>query len=328
MAIRYTDARSLMLQARSNTTGSLNILKFPDDLESVPHKMLINIRSYTRAGAGRLSIPTGSNTRAAIALPVPRNVTESYNVTYNNADLGILGNALSNAIDSAINTNENLLTTIGNFGRDVLGVGRESGTPIRSSILNVGQAIAYQGAIAATSTAAAAVGLGGTAAAIQAGTGLVFNPHTTAIFSSVNIRTMIYQWTLAPKTEKESRNIEEIVRTLRNAMLPYRGTNELFLRFPDQIEYKILGAEPDYDMPTTPCVITGIDLNRSPQGPVFFAKTGAPVLYGLTINLSEIRALTRDDFTTTNLPPNNPTNPVIVPPATGNVGFAEENPNS
>ena len=91
MAVRNTtSARSLMLEARSSTTGSLNILKFPDDLESVPHKMLINIRAYTRAGAGRLSIPNGSNTRAAIALPVPRNVTESYYVTYINGDLGFL----------------------------------------------------------------------------------------------------------------------------------------------------------------------------------------------------------------------------------------------
>ena len=206
------------------------------------------------------------------------------------------------------------------------GLNSSTNRPVREGLINLGQAAAYQAAIAATSTAAAAIGLGGTTAAIQAGTGLVFNPHSTAIFNSVNIRTMTYQWTLAPKTERESRNIEEIVRILRNAMLPYRARNELFLKFPDQIEYKILGALPDYDMPTTPCVITGIDLNRSPQGPVFFAKTGAPVLYGLTINLSEIRALTRDDFTNTNLPPNDPSNPNLnqeTPRAQLAQGFGE-----
>lgn len=307
-----------MDQARSLSPRSLDILKFPEDLDKVPHKMLINIRSYRRSGAGTLSIPTGTDTRSAVALPVPSKIEESYNAQYSETDLGIIGNALSNAVDGFM-SGEQIGSTLRRVGSDLTGQADDirNNRPIRTGLLNIGQAALYQGAIAATSTAASAIGLNIPARqAIAAGTGVIFNPHTTAIFSGVKLRNFSYSWTLAPKTEKESRSIEQIVRVLRNAMLPARGVNELFLKFPDQIEYKILGAMPDFDMPTTPCVITGINLDRTKSGPAFFAKTGAPVVYGLNISLMEIRALTRDDFTESATPPNTPNNSVPTPAPT------------
>ena len=325
MARNVTTARGLMEQARSLSARSLDILKFPEDLEKVPHKMLINIRSYSRAGAGTLSIPTGTNTRSAIALPVPARILESYSANYASADLGIIGNAVADAINSTMNNEfnlDNIGSTVGTAARNLSGVSGGSNRPIREGIINIGQALTYQAAIGATSTAAGFLGVSTPARqAIAAGTGVIFNPHTTAIFGGVNLRTMDYNWTLAPKTEKESRNIEQIVKTLRNAMLPYRARNELFLKFPDQIEYKILGALPDYDMPTTPCVITNVTLNRTANGPVFFAKTGAPAVYTLAIQLMEIRALTRDDFLNAATPSPTPSNPTTVPaPTQPNVG--------
>lgn len=317
MARNVTTARGLMEQARSLSARSLDILKFPEDLEKVPHKMLINIRSYSRAGAGTLSIPAGTNTRSAIALPVPARILESYSVNYASTDLGIIGNALSNAVSGVMNDNT---STLNSFGEGIRSFGREAtGNPagLPEGLRNIGQALAYQLAIGATATAGAAVGLNIPAReAIAAGTGLIFNPHTTAIFGGVNLRTMEYSWVLAPKTEKESRNVEQIVRTLRNAMLPAKARNELFLKFPDQIEYKILGTLPDYDMPTTPCVITNVTLNRTGNGPVFFAKTGAPAVYNLAIQLMEIRALTRDDFLNAATPSPTPSNPTTVPAPT------------
>jgi len=314
-------ARGLMEQARSRSARSLGILKFPEDIEKVPHKMLINIRSYSRTGAGELSVPTGTNTKSAIVLPVPARILESYSANYSGPDLGIVGNALSNAVDGVMNNGVGLRNTLSTFGSEVSGQSDDiaANRPVRDGLFNIGQALAYQIAIGATATAGRAFGLNIPAReAIAAGTGLIFNPHTTAIFGGVNLRTMSYNWTLAPKTEKESRSVEEIVQTLRNAMLPAVASNQLFLKFPDQVEYKILGAQPGFDMPTTPCVITNVTLNRTGNGPAFFAKTGAPVVYTLAIELMEIRALTRDDFTQSATPSASPSNPTPNPPATRN----------
>lgn len=293
-----------MDRARSTSGRSLNILKFPQDIEAVPHKMLINVRSRNRAGAGELTTTVGSSVRSAIALPVPGKIIEKYNANYDNADLGVIGNAIADAM-TEVNLGEGLGAAIGSLGaaagtglRRLAGLDNETGMNIfTTGARNVAGALAYGAAINLTNRAAGYLGQNtNTAQAIAAGTGMIFNPHQTAVFKGVNLRTMVYTWSLAPKTEQESINVEKIVDTLRYAMLPSIARNRLFLNFPDEIEYKILGSLPQYDMPTTPCVITDIALDRSPQGPSFFAKTGAPVLYGLTITLMEIKSLLKEDF--------------------------------
>jgi len=322
-----------MDRARSTSGRSLNILKFPQDIEAVPHKMLINVRSRNRAGAGELTTTVGSSIRSAIALPVPGKIIEKYNANYDNVDLGVIGNAVADAM-SNVNLGEGLGSAIGSLGaaagagiRSLTGIENEEGiSAFTTGARNVVGALAYGAAINITNRVAGYLGQNTNAAqAIAAGTGMIFNPHQTAVFKGVNLRTMTYTWTLAPKTEQESLNVEKIVDTLRYAMLPSIARNRLFLNFPDEVEYKILGSLPQYDMPTTPCVITDIALDRSPQGPSFFAKTGAPVLYGLTITLMEIKSLLKEDFTDRRGSYENPT-PVVDLAAAVNAAEAANEP--
>lgn len=293
-----------MQQARAVTGRSLNILKFPQDIEAVPHKMLINIRSRSRAGAGTLTTTVGSSVRGAIALPVPEAIVETYNANYENVDLGVIGNAIADAT-SNLNLSGGFDTALGSLGtaagvgiRRLAGLDNEQGMEaLTTGALNVAGAAGYSVAINLTNRVAGFLGMNANAsAALATGTGLIFNPHQAAVFKGVNLRRVTYTWSLAPKTEQESRSIESIVSTLRYAMLPSLARNKLFLQFPDEIEYKILGSQPGFDMPTTPCVITDIAFNRAPKGPSFFAKTGAPVLYALKIDLLEIKSLLKSDF--------------------------------
>jgi hypothetical protein len=267
--------------------------------------MLINVRSRSRGGAGTITTTVGGNTKAAIALPIPSNIIEYYSANYEKSDLGIIGEAIANAASAAVSGGPP--GSLGDFTSSVTGaVGSAVGTlgsGTMEILTNLLGAAAFTGAVNLTTRASQYIGQDTNALrAIQSGTGLIFNPHQTAVFTGVNLRDMKYTWELlAPKTEKESRNIEDIVRTLRNAMLPKISSNRLFLEFPDEVEYKFLGSEPGFDMPTTPCVITNVSLNRSPRGPAFFAKTGAPAFYSLTLSLMEIKTLTKEDFIT--IPP-------------------------
>lgn len=334
-----TNARTLVDQNRNGTLGPITALKFPDDIEAVPHKMVITIRSRafnarTRSDGGiQANRVTGSNIRGAVVLPVPSNIIENYSADYSRADLGVIGNAIATASDSLISGLGNVTspfidsTNIAGSLESIYRAAADSVGPVRNAlstglnavtggnVANLGGAAAYQAAINATTVVTRdffGIQNVPAAAAIAAGTGMIFNPHQTAVFTGVNIRSIQYDWVLAPKKEKESKAVEQIVQTLRNAMLPKRSTNNLFLNFPDEIEYKILGPTNDYSMPTVPCVITNISLNRTGAGqPSFFAKTGAPTVYRLTIGLMEIRALLRDDFENTQSPSQTPNNPTV-----------------
>lgn len=322
-------ARSIMEEARSRTSGSLNILRYPADLEAVPHKMLINVRSRSRGGAGAITTTVGGNTKAAIALPIPSNITEYYSANYEKSDLGIIGEAIANAASAAVSGGVPSLADFpGRVGSAISAATSTLGSSTTDILANIVGAIAFTGAVNLTTRASQYIGQDTNALrAFQSGTGLIFNPHQTAVFTGVNLRDMKYTWELlAPKTEQESRNIEEIVSTLRNAMLPKISSNRLFLEFPDEVEYKFLGSAPDFDMPTTPCVITNVSLNRSPRGPAFFAKTGAPAFYSLTLSLMEIKTLTRDDFIQNTTPAPTPSNPTPVPAPTNQPRRLNSNP--
>lgn len=329
-----TNARTLIDQNRSGSLGPITVTKFPDDIEAVPHKMIITTRKRAYgAGGGSLTrgqlTGVGSNIVGSVVLPVPANIIENYSASYQNIDLGVIGNAIAEATGEVVNGQGNILNRItgalSGLGTNLTGVSQGESRPIRQGMLNLAGAAAYQGAINLTTAATSALGFNTPVRqAVAAGTGMIFNPHQTAIFSGVNVRVMQYNWTLAPKKEKESQAIERIVSILRKAMLPKRSTNNLFLEFPDEVEYKILGPSQEYSMPTTPCVITNLTLNRTGSGePVFFAKTGAPVVYTLQLGLMEIRALLRDDFETANRESVTPQSPTPVSAPTREAGVAE-----
>jgi len=336
-----------MDQNRNGTVGPINVNKFPEDIEAVPHKMVITIRTrtYTRGGGSITSsqITQGSNIGSAIVLPVPSNIIESYGANYNHVDLGVIGDAIAevasrvtdggfSATGDAIFAGVERITGVNFRGVDVLSRAGLADLASRAGQAagNLGGAAAYQGAINLTSRATSELGFKTPVAdAIAAGTGMIFNPHRTAIFSGVNIRAMQYNWTLAPKKEKESQSIERIVSILRNAMLPKRSSNALFLEFPNEVEYKILGPSQEYSMPTAPCVITQLNLNRTGAGePAFFAKTGAPVIYTLSLGLLEVKALLRDDFENTQRPPSTPENPSPTSAPSNNLAEAVNNANA
>ena len=325
-----------MDQNRNGSLGPITVTKFPEDIEAVPHKMVITIRSrdnnYSRSG-GSITAGTitgrGANMSGAVVLPVPSNIIENYSASYDSVDLGVIGNAIATAASGAmqgIQSSQGLSGYLGSAGgviagaaRDLSGVDPNSNSPVLDGISNLAGAALYQSAINLSSAAAGYFGQSvNTRSAIAAGTGLIFNPHKTAVFSGVNLRAVRYNWVLAPKKEKESQSIEKIVSILRNAMLPRRSENALFLKFPDEVVYKILGPTQEYSMPTAPCVITDISLDRTGAGgPTFFAKTGAPVIYNLSLSLLEIKALLRDDFVEPNNPAATPANPTPTPRVSG-----------
>lgn len=299
MASNVTNARTAITMARQagSSVGGISELKFPQDIDAIPHKMIICVRTRQK-GATTLEKDKISK---AIVLPTPLNVSETYQASYESRDLGNIGEFIANRASELVGAAEN---AGGGFSGAMAGVSSAVGGAWDDMKNNAGSyaaGVGYQMAVNLTSKFAGPyANPGAVQGAIASGTGMILNPHKTAIFTGINLRQFNYEWTLAPKSRKESESVENIVRTLRNAMLPPRGKNGVFLLFPDEVEYKILGPDHGFDMPTTPCVITGVTLNRTGGGmPAFFASTGAPVIYRLSLNLFEIKALTRDDFNNT-----------------------------
>lgn len=321
-----TDARSIISRSRATTGASgIDILKFPLDIDNIPHKFVMNIKrrnstiSMSDYGA---AVRADSNIKAAIALPVPADIDETFNVMYSGQDLGMIGEAARSlgsaaaAIQHAANQpNANAMAvSVTDSMRHTWG----------SVMGDLGRASSTDAIIGGLGTAAAALRGGGVTGGIgdiarllypgaSVGLGAIVNPFTTAVLKGLTLRENSFTWLLGPNNEAESEALEEIIRTLRYHMLPKK--NLITVTYPDEVEYTFTGMTDKYRIPTRPSVITDFSVKRSPikeAGPAFFAKTGAPVFIELTMKLMEVTPMFRDDLEESGL---GPTSSNVVPPA-------------
>ena len=264
---------------------------FPEDIGQVPHKLVMRFqnRRATQGGRSEINPAEVTRTNGYIVLPVPNQIVDGVALNYRNVDLGISGEIISEAVQStperfrtAFPTLQSLNVRGGQFMRAAFeALAQNSAANIANSIL------ARMGG-SRTAREALAVGFNRT-----------LNPFTTAVFNGVELREFVFNWTLSPKSMRESEILERIIIQLRKKSLPRLPavTAGLFMEFPDVVEFSIIGMLDDsFTFPTSPCVINAVTFNRTPTGtPVFFASTGAPAIVEITMKLTEIRPLIQDD---------------------------------
>lgn len=296
---QVTNARQAIDAARA-PGRSLNVLKFPLDIDSVPHKFLMNFRlrnTQTEITDNGAQIRPGTQIVGALVLPVPRQINEGYRVSYSSEDLGLAA-PLVNAIGSAVGT-----VAANPFNpTSYLGAAQGFYNDARAAT----SALTGQAAALLATTVLANIDRGPIGRLSRAGQqaisnqlGLIINPFTTAVFQGVELRQYNYSWLCAPTSELESRALENIIKTIRFNMLPKRSTGGLTLDYPHEVEYQLIGSKPEFVWPTKPCVVKSFNVNRSPHqdaGPAFFAKTGAPAFIELSMELLEIQPLIQDDI--------------------------------
>lgn len=292
-----------------NATG-LNILKFPLDIDNVPHRFLMNFKkrnttiSMQDNGA---NINSQTDITGALILPVPKRIDEGFNVNYKSENLGIIGQAIRQIADDPQAAWDRLKSR----GTDLLRGPGDLMERATRAFGNVSRADAVLGSMGIAQTIDNG-DLGRLSRIAQptaeVALGAILNPYTTAMFTGVNLRENTFSWFLAPNNEKESQEVEKIIRAIRYNMLPTASNGVVTLQYPNEVEYQLVGMQEYYQIPTKPCVIKDFKISRAPfadGGPAFFAGTGAPVFFELEITLLEVTPIIRDDLDSVGLAPQN-----------------------
>jgi hypothetical protein len=126
--------------------------------------------------------------------------------------------------------------------------------------------------------------------------GMGLNPYTITRLKNVELRKYQLFWKLHPESEEETNTVENIIREIRLRMHPEPDLFGLLLKYPELINFRILGPRnPDHVFPVAPCVIEKFFVDRTAADyPSFFSGTGTPTVYGLYLNLVEIKPLLRN----------------------------------
>lgn len=258
-----------------DTTSFLGSLVYPGDMK---YYTLFKFKKYQKVDvvATAKELPTVS-----IVLPIPSNLAEAFNVEYDTPALGPL-------VGSAVEGIGNLLRNVQDNGVSL---------PDMSSLPSMAQKTVTAG----RDSALAGVLKGMSAASETAGNiasmalGIAPNPHLATIFRNVGMRTHTFSYRFAPNSEVELRNIKQIIKELKQRMLPgLSKDNNILFTFPDLCD---ISFGPSKEKPYTikTCVLESLNVNYAPSGTPAFFKTGDPVEVEISMSFKETRVFTRED---------------------------------
>lgn len=122
--------------------------------------------------------------------------------------------------------------------------------------------------------------------------GKALNPNEYMQYKSTQLRTFSFQWKFLPDSQKESSAANEIIKAFRAAAHAHKKS-VVTLTVPDQVVVSFHGVENMVNLPST--VISNVSVTYNPNAASFFKVDGAPVEIDLSVSLSEIVPIYRDD---------------------------------
>ena len=220
-------------------------------------------------------------TLGSVYLPVPGNVLDSNNVSWDADSMDpvklLASNAFLDNVTKSSGQIEGLADTLGEIG---VSIGENKGD-VKTA---VGAALAK----AAT---------GGNI--LTRATGAVINPNMELLFKGPQLRTFGLTWKMSPRDYEESQMIKNIIRMFKQSMAVKRTKSQLFLKSPNtyKLEYLTAGGRDHSFLPKIKeCALTGCNINYTPDGNYQTYEDSSMVAYEMTLNFNELEPIYHDDY--------------------------------
>jgi len=139
--------------------------------------------------------------------------------------------------------------------------------------------------------------------------GAILNPNTELLFESIDMRSFNLNFKLMPRNNDESKQINAIIRCLKETMLPRKnvsgvwkskskGIRNGFISVPDlcRVSFMRNGKEHEFLPRYKMCAITQVDVNYTPDGSYATYADGQPAAISLAISFQETKLLFAEDI--------------------------------
>ena len=124
---------------------------------------------------------------------------------------------------------------------------------------------------------------------------MAYNPKKEVMFVSFGFRNFTFSYQFAPKTEKESDMVHDIIETLRYYSLPEITAGTMFYIFPSEFEITFMhGAKENPHIPKiATSVLSSIVVNYTPNSVWSSLPNGAPLSLNITLSFIEMELIDR-----------------------------------
>ena len=132
-------------------------------------------------------------------------------------------------------------------------------------------------------------------------TGQIFNPNTEVIYKGPKMRGFSLEFKMVPSNDKESKDIKDIIRLFKYAMLPSYGNGSgivSFVRVPAIADVSFMRGNTE-NMDVTqfkPCAMADLDISYTPDGAWATYADGSPVATTLKATFQELKMVYQEEI--------------------------------
>ena len=236
----------------------------------------------------------GSNVTDTVFLPLPSNISDSFQVRVQRFDQGIGGAAVSTALSEIDIDNLGLGNLTGSILGSVSGMlPGVRGDNLGEIMNNISADLAFL-VRRGVDTVSPNQGRN-----VDAGTGTFINPKAALSFEGVEMKIHNFDWTLIPRTEQESENLRQIANTIKRNMLPsYVNTSivqRTMFKYPSMVDVFFVGIDPNHYYYFKTCMVQTFTVNYTPNGNAVL-REGRPAAVQMQMNIMETDIHTAEDY--------------------------------
>lgn len=129
---------------------------------------------------------------------------------------------------------------------------------------------------------------------LQSEAGVVQNPHTTSLFSGVQLKTHELSWRVSPRSADDAQSLNDIILFIKQRIYPATTTSTFSLEYPDEVYVDYMNVN---RTGIRKSFITNFSINSGGGAGVALFKDGTPVETELSMSFTEIEIITRDELT-------------------------------
>lgn len=217
-------------------------------------------------------------TTSAVSIYMPPNIKVSYSQTYENEDLGMVGDieaGLKKVMDA-----ESALESM------QVGFQGTVGPLFREGKKIIGEA-------------AGAMGLGDPVRMMAKRGGIALNPRAEQFYSAPNFRNFTYEFDFHPRNQKEAESVQKIIDIMKYNSAPGLGAGfGSIFSIPNyfRISYMFNGQQNKFLHGIAAAYLTSVNVDYTPDGQVSTFGNGMPTHIKMSLEFTEDRLLTKRDI--------------------------------
>ena len=128
--------------------------------------------------------------------------------------------------------------------------------------------------------------------------GAVINSNIELLFSGPELRTFTFNFKLSPRDDSEAKEIQKIIRTLKQGMSAKKAADFLFVKSPHTFflgYYKGAELQPFMNK-FKECALTSMSVQYAPDGPFATFTDGSMTSYGMSLTFQELEPVFDNDY--------------------------------